>query len=368
MPDFIPGLELCGRFYREAIRPILDADFPGLVHSAAMIHTGSEVLGFDTPQSTDHNWGPRVDLFLTERDQPYFAESITETLRHKLPYQFCGYSTNFAPVSGEPRSVLPQDVQTGPINHRVFVYTVRSFFKDYLAFDISNEISPADWLTFPDQKLRTLTSGSVYHDGLGDLTVLQAKLSYYPRDVWLYLLASVWGRIGQEEAFVGRCGAVGDDLGSRVIAARLVRDLMRLCFLSERQYAPYPKWFGTGFSRLNCAEELTPIFQRVLSAENWRERESHLSEAYSIVAEMHNSLGITASLPTKVSSFHERPYLVIHGDEFSGAIKAEIKDPEVQRIAAKTTIGSIDQFSDSTDLIAYAGLRQHLVSLYADES
>ena len=43
MPDFIPGLTLAERFYREAVRPILDSRFPGLRHSAALIGTGSEV-------------------------------------------------------------------------------------------------------------------------------------------------------------------------------------------------------------------------------------------------------------------------------------------------------------------------------------
>src|SRR5262245_22741027 len=102
MPEFIPGLELCGRFYREIVRPILDSEFPGLVHSAAMVHSGSEVLGFDTARSTDHNWGPHVDLYLSEADYPRFAEAIAETLRHKLPYQFAGYSTNFVKVPNEP--------------------------------------------------------------------------------------------------------------------------------------------------------------------------------------------------------------------------------------------------------------------------
>ncbi|NTU80855.1 MAG: hypothetical protein HGA45_15995 [Chloroflexales bacterium] len=31
---------------------------------------------------------------------------------------------------------------------------------------------------------------------------------------------------------------------------------MGLCFLIERHYAPYPKWFGSAFQRLACAAEL----------------------------------------------------------------------------------------------------------------
>ena len=63
MADFIPGLTLCGDFYREAVRPLLDDAFPGLAHSAALIGSGSEVLGFDDEMSSDHHWG-RVSSFL----------------------------------------------------------------------------------------------------------------------------------------------------------------------------------------------------------------------------------------------------------------------------------------------------------------
>ncbi len=33
-PSFIPGIQLCRRFYWEAVRPLLDGEFPDLRHSA----------------------------------------------------------------------------------------------------------------------------------------------------------------------------------------------------------------------------------------------------------------------------------------------------------------------------------------------
>jgi hypothetical protein len=33
-------------------------------HAAALLDSGSEVLGFDDAMSTDHHWGPRVLLLL----------------------------------------------------------------------------------------------------------------------------------------------------------------------------------------------------------------------------------------------------------------------------------------------------------------
>jgi len=60
---FVPGVRLAGEFYAEVVRPLLEAEFPGLPYAAALIGAGSEVLGFDTERSTDHDWGPRLLVF-----------------------------------------------------------------------------------------------------------------------------------------------------------------------------------------------------------------------------------------------------------------------------------------------------------------
>ena len=60
---FTPGLELSRAFFAEIVRPLLVDRFPELRYGAALLGSGSEILGFDTEMSTDHNWGPRVDLF-----------------------------------------------------------------------------------------------------------------------------------------------------------------------------------------------------------------------------------------------------------------------------------------------------------------
>jgi hypothetical protein len=148
---------------------------------------------------------------------------------------------------------------------------------------------------------------------------------------------------------MARCGDAGDELGSRLIAARMVVELIRLCFLMERQYAPYSKWLGTAFAQLDCAEPLAPIFDQILCADHWQDRETHLSAAYGIVAQMHNALRITDPLPTAVSPFHSRPYLVIHGDAFQEAIRAAITDEAVRSLPAH--LGAADQFVDSTDVL-----------------
>jgi hypothetical protein len=364
MPEFIKGLELSRLFFEEAVRPLLEESFPSLRYAAALLGTGSEVLGFDTEMSRDHEWGPRFDLFLEESDYEEKRDSIKEVLRRKLPHRFRGYPTSFTDPDPSDHGVRrPDERGDGPVNHKVEIMTVRWFVLNYLDFDIEREIEPADWLTFPEQKLRTLTRGQVFHDGIG-LEDVRRRFGYYPEDVWLYQLASVWARVGQDEHLMGRAGMVGDEIGSALIGARLVRDLMRLCFLMERAYAPYPKWFGTAFNQLDCAPELSPHLRAALSSDTWREREAHLARAYRVVAEKHNALRITDSLPSEPRNFFGRPFIVIELHGFAKATLARIKDERVRRIAEREPVGGIDLFSDSTDLISHAAWRATLRRLY----
>ncbi|WP_326569662.1 DUF4037 domain-containing protein [Amycolatopsis rhabdoformis] len=326
--DFLPGLELARRFHADAVRPILERR--GLTYSAALLGRGSDVLGFDTARSTDHDWGPRLQLFV---DDP---TGLTDLLTRELPREFLGYPTNFADNDGDPTTrMAPTD---GPVRHAVEITDVDSYFSAYLGFVPRAPMSRADWLTTPTQTLAELTGGAVFHDGLRRLEPLRATLSWYPDDVWREVLAGQWRRIAQEEPFVGRCGEVGDELGSAVVAARLVRDLLRVCLLMARRYPPYSKWLGSAFARLSLAPALTPHLSGTLAATDWHTRETHLTHAYETVAAQHNQLGLTAELDPRVRGFHSRPYRVLDAARFADALHPG-------------AIGAIDQWVDSTDVL-----------------
>ncbi len=362
MTAFVPGLELARAFYREAVAPILGREFPRLVYSAALLGPGSEVLGFDTERSTDHEWGPRLQLFLDARDHPEVASAISETFRQALPREDRGYPTNFGPTEELGTRVL-RPTEAGPIEHKVEVTTLAAFLEAQLGVSGWHDLDPVDWLLFSQQSLLEVTAGGVFHDGLGDLEPARAALSWYPPDVWLLLLAAQWTRIGQLEPFVGRCGDVGDDVGSALVAATLARDVMGLGFLLERRYAPYPKWFGSAFARLDCADRLVPLLDGALAAREWTERENQLGRAYEIVAAMHNALGITEPMPERVSPFHGRPFRVIHGERFAEALRAAIADEGVRRLPEG--VGAVDQWVDSTDVLSGTGRRRRLRGLYS---
>jgi hypothetical protein len=360
-PTFLPGIRLSQLFYEEAVRPILAADFPGVAYSAALLGPGSDVLGFDTPMSVDHDWGPRLLLFLEEADLASVGKQITAVLGDRLPFHYRGYPTGFGTHASGAATPLGGEMR--PVPHRVQVESVPGYLERYLGWHPARELAPADWLTFPQQKLRSLTAGAVYHDTIGLAAVLD-RLAYYPDDVWLYLLAAQWRRIGEEEHLVGRAGFCGDELGATIIASRLVRDLMNVCFLVEKVYAPYPKWFGTAFSQLACAPRMLPLLGAIQSAGDWQARDRALAAAYVAVAGQHQAIGIAGSVAVQPSHFFGRPFHVIGGQTFAGAILEQIKDEQLRTIAAKGLLGGIDQVSDNTELLTNPTWRDVLVKLY----
>lgn len=345
---FVKGLELCQTFFAEAVRPLLNHHFPALRYAAGRLGGGSDVLGFDTPQSRDHDWGPRLTLFLSEEDLASQAPTIDQMLRQELPLTVLGYPTNYGRHPDGTTNL--EFTHQHPVNHLVELTTAARFFKVYLALDIQRPMQPIDWLLLPAQKLATVRYGRLFHDEVGEVTAVREQLHFYPHDIWLYVLAGQWNRLAQEEPFVGRTGDVGDDLGSRLIAARQIQNLMRLAFLLEKAYAPYIKWFGTAFAQLPCAVDLLPLFDQVWQATDWSQREQALNQAYLYLARWHNELKLTEFLPEEEGWFYERPYRIIHTDRYANALYDQIQDPQVR--ALPRGLGSLDQLCDSTDILS----------------
>jgi len=363
MTLFIPGLELNEQFYREIVGPLLTTHFPTLLHSAALIGYGSDVLGYDTELSTDHNWGPRLQLFLTPADHNARRAQIDQLLRQQLPHTFKGYAVNFRdPDANDGGTRQMAQSRSGEVHHLLELVTVSNYFQRYLGRDPYAPLTAVDWLTLGEQKLLEVTDGRVFADGLGEVEAIRATYAYYPHDIWLYRLAAQWTRIAQEEAFMGRCGAVGDELGSHIVAARLVREMMRLGFLLERSYAPYSKWFGSAFRKLHCGAQLTPLLNRVLDSHPWQARQEPLCAAYVILGEMQNTLGIAEHVEPIITDYFNRPYKVIFAGRFAEALKAAIRDEEVK--ALPSDLGGADQLVDSTDVTSNAAVMQKVRALY----
>jgi len=363
-PPPTSGLVLARGLFRDCVAPIVARTLPGLRYSAGLIGSGSEVLGYDTEMSRDHHWGPRAMLFLLPADLAEHGAALRAALASELPHEYRGFSTNYSAPdpndSGVQHLVSTTD---GPVNHRVELLDPAAWLRGYLGVDVFDRApSVREWLVIPHQKLRSVVAGEVFRDDLGLAKVCE-RLGWYPEDVWRYVLASGWQRISQDEHLMGRAGLVGDELGSTVIAARLVRDVMRLGFLMERVYPPYAKWFGTAFRELSCAGELQPMLEQALTAPSYVERGEYLAQAYASLARQHNALQLTEPLSAAPRPFFGRPFPVILGERFAQALVRNVADCEVRELCRKSLIGSVDLFTDSTDLLEDAGRSESLQRL-----
>ena len=347
--QFIPGLGLNEGFFFDVVKPILDQHYPGLAYSASLIGSGSDVLGLDTAMSMDHDWGPRLQLFLPERDFANIAPELNVTLRKQVPVSYKGFPTNFTDKREDlTQAMLP--ITIGPVNHRLEITTVAGIVKHMIGFDLAQELALTDWLTFPEQRLIELTRGKVYYDGLGELTRIRDIFSFYPDDIWLGKMAVLWYAIGEEEAFIGRNHDLGNEIGEQILTARIVSCLMKLCFYLEKQYVPYSKWIETCFRQLNCGLTLNPLFSAILNTRKLREKEANFAEVYHIIGDMHNILGITEHIDFSMTNFYSRPYQVLFAGRIADALKAAIKEPSIKHLNLVVT--GVEQLTDGIDITA----------------
>jgi hypothetical protein len=338
---FVPAQELSRALYLEVVRPLL----AGRPHAAALLGWGSDVLGYDTERSTDHGWGPRL-LVLVERAD--VAEGVRHDLGAALPETFRGWPVRFG-------------WDGVPADHWVEATTLPAWLRAFLGVDASAGMSDLDWLLTPQQRLLGVVAGNVHADDGGELERVRGHLAWYPDPLWRWLLACQWHRLAQEEAFVARAAEVGDESGSAVVAARLVRDVMRLALLLERRYPPYGKWLGTAFARGRHEDGLPEHLRAALHARDLAAREAALGAAYERIARRHDDAGLTPPLDPSPRPYHDRPGRVLMADRFAHALLDTVADP---RLRALPLIGGIDQVADSTDLLAAPEQYRRLAVLY----
>ncbi len=359
-PDGI-GLRLSSAFFSNVIEPIMSEHFPRLPFAAARIGLGSEVLGFDTEMSADHDYGPSVQIFLTDADFSVEADAVLEVLDTELLDAFEGWPVRF-PANTRP-AVSVRRPGMAWSQHGVELYTVGAWCDRFLQRRFEAPLEWRDWLAYPEHFFLLVTAGRVLRDDLGELSVLRQRLNYFPCDVWLYKLAVQWGRIAEERAYVGRTGSVGDEIGSSIVAARMVENIMRVAFLVEQRYAPYPKWLGSAFSLLSSAKELTPIIEKVLVARGWRERERALYEACQYLARLQVRQHVPGAIDPTAASIHARPFQFVDSLSIGASLRGAIEDEVLRDLP---DIGAADQFLSANFVRAVPELTQAALSALLD--
>jgi hypothetical protein len=223
------GLDLARRFFTEKAYPAYSRQAPDVLDSLAfgLAGAGSECLGFDDEVSRDHDWGPRVCVWIPAHLYRQRGDKLQE-IYEKLKEPFLGFDP-----------VQRLDIRRA----RDGVLSMDEYFSGYLGTSRPPE-TLHDWLLIPEEGLATCTNGEVFSDVLGRFTALRnAFTAYFPRDLWLKKIATRCrsaGRHGQYDLW--RAHARRDQSAIRHHAAGFSFDIAALAHLTARKYRPYGKW------------------------------------------------------------------------------------------------------------------------------
>lgn len=352
------GMALCAAYYQECVAPILERCFPNLAYSAGLVGPGSDVLGYDDEVSRDHDWGPRLYLFPEDYSEE-LKEDLNKALKENLPRVFRGFNVGFAaPGEDGTTTMTATDEAFRPL---VWIMPFSTFLTEQIGCPNADDISPAEWLAFSEHKLLTLARGKFFRDDL-NLDREMKKLAAYPRDVWLYLLFSDWCAVSEERAFVKRTAVRDDDIGSRLITARIAHRLMHLAFLYERKFAPYGKWFGTAFRELSAFARLEPMLARALHAHDKEERTLSIAHAQAILIKIHNESGLTPPIDPSIHPYYTRDIMVVSSDLVADPIHNLIEDPALKSLPPIGSLSSVGNLTvlceDARNLVRLAALYQ----------
>lgn len=281
--------------------------------------------------SQDHDWGLRLQLFVAASDVPIVLAALD---RH-LPDSYQGRPTRFA-FTGQRAARLGIDVTTPT-----------TFAHERLGFDPTHGVTTGDWLSLSGQAALEVVAGEVFTDQVGELTRLREAVTWYPDDIWRYVIACDWRRLDQELPLMGRAGDRGDDLGSRIIAARLAEVAVHLAFTLSRTWQPYSKWRGTMFSQLEVARKTARDLRAAVAARQWQDRSDALRDVLEHLAHVQSEVGLPTASPVVVP-FWDRPYLQID-QTLVTTLMDSIADPTVRELPVG--LGGIDQRTDNVDVL-----------------
>ncbi len=277
------GLELARRYSSEVVYPKFARESPDSVNLMAfgLVGAGSECLGYDDEISRDHDWGPRVCIWIPE-DLYRSKAAELQTIYESLDGGFLGFKTIRRLDTRFPRDGI---------------LSISRFYGQYIGMGHPPE-SLRDWLLCPETALASCTNGEVFTDVAGQFSSFrQALLSYFPRDVWLKKIASRCksaARNGQYD--LRRAMARNDKPAIYYHKAQFSIDMASLVFLLNRKYRPFAKWIFHGLREIGgIGSELYGLLAVLQNSENEKSLESVVDECVDAVIRGFSRLNLCSS-------------------------------------------------------------------------
>lgn len=245
----ITGLELCRQYYEQFGKPMLQERFPDYINRIAvgLVGFGSECLGFDDEYSSDHDYGPGFCIWLTAPDYMKIGAELHRAY-DELPKNFCGLERNTTSFGYS----------------RIGVMEIGSFFQKMTGFtDAPKKME--DWEHIPFPILRTLTSGLVFNDPLGEFSRRRNAFLNYPESLWCRRLADAIGRMGQAGQYNILRALQRKDAGAAYLSlSEFISGTIEAGYLLNKLYPPFYKWQMRGMETFTCLTELKPLLEKLM--------------------------------------------------------------------------------------------------------
>ena len=249
----LKGLELSEQYYHELVEPAIRESCPEtLPHLAAgLVGEGSDCFGFDDGISKDHDWGPRVCLWLQDAAYERFFHVLSSTLS-SLPDTFRGEGFSLrTPEAAGRQGVL----RTG----------------DFYRFFTGSPEGPRtfrDWLSLPESHLAACTNGKVFYDGPGLFSMIRHHiLNGCPEDVWRKRLAARIALMAQSGQYnFLRCLKHGEPVAAFLTLSEFIKHGLASVYFLNRRWMPFYKWAHRGVRDLPLLHDTSDLFLKLAAA------------------------------------------------------------------------------------------------------
>lgn len=231
------GMQLARDYWLAYGKPMLAeryAEFAPRI-AVGLVGHGSECYGFDDALSRDHDFGPRLCMWLTASDYARIGEQLQADYE-ALPAQFHG----FARTDATPRAQ--------GAGRRSGVFEIGEFFTSITGYPTApGENEPHLWMMLDEATLAAATNGRVFADALGAFSKTRQSFKLMPDDVRLALISKRLGMIAQAGQYnLPRMLQRGDGAAAWLCVSEFASAVSSLVFLINNPvtvgYAPYYKW------------------------------------------------------------------------------------------------------------------------------
>ena len=296
------GLELSRRYYEELCLPAIEESFPANIDKMAfgLVGDGSECYGFDDEISRDHDFGPRIMIWLTSTDFAEFGIILQEFLQ-KLPATFLGYEGVNTSLYGKGREG---------------VFTIAGFYRKFTGLEYIPE-TIHEWRSIPEANLSLATNGEVFSDPPGEFTRYRNTLSAgYPEDLRLKMMAARCMKMAQSGQYnYSRSLKRKEFVAAQMALAEFTDSATSMIYLLNKKYKPFYKWMHRGLLDLPVlGREIHDLLETLSTSTSSYDNITSIETVCSLIINKLREEGLSDS---------KSDFLLDHGPHIQKIIKNE---------------------------------------------